>query len=190
MPPGHYKQVLLAIRIMQSYVMLISSKVRGRKSLQESAVSLFLFHATAVSLTRWPSLGFLLLIAFVVCDDCVDSFGEDVVNPAHFFTAALHIAGTHLSRNGHSLLLSDRGQSLGFEEVDTGSFCSKIRLEADEDERSIWAEMENFGVPLEPYVSTRSSTHQERSSYLVHNIFKGVWAIDGKADKQEICLRV
>jgi hypothetical protein len=44
--------------------------------------------------------------------------------------------------------LSHRGQSLGFKEINAGSFRSEVGLEANEDKRSVRAEMENLGTPL------------------------------------------
>jgi hypothetical protein len=48
----------------------------------------------------------------------------------------------------HSLLLSHRGQSLGFEEVNAGTFRSEICFETDENEGSVRAEVKDLGVPL------------------------------------------
>lgn len=67
-----------------------------------------------------------LLVAGIVCYDCVDGLLEDLVDADHFFTAALHVAGVHLPRYAHALLGGDGCETLGFEEVDTGAFRAEI----------------------------------------------------------------
>ena len=118
------------------------------RSLQESAIPLLLLHTTAIRLSRSCPELMLLLISLVICDNRVDCFIEDLVNTSHLFTTAFHITCSHLPSYGHSLLLSDRGQALGFEEVDACAFGSKIGLEANKEKRSVRAEMEDFRVPL------------------------------------------
>ena len=78
---------------------------------------------------------------------------------------------------------------MGFKKVDAGSFSSKIRLEADEDEGSVRAKMEDFGVPLS-FVLAQERLDIGWRPHLVHDIFQRVGAIDGEADKQEVGLRV
>jgi hypothetical protein len=163
---------------------------RGRGSLQDFAAPLLLLlHTAAVSLTGWSFLRFLLLVTLVVCDNCVDGFEENLVNPSHLFAATLHVACSHLPSHCHALFLSDWGQPLGFEEVDAGTFGSKIRLETNEDKRSVGAEMKDFGVPLQALLAQGLSSIKQ-TSYLVHDVFKGVGTVDSKANKQKICLRV
>lgn len=98
-------------------------------TLQESATALLLFRDHYTLRTRgtgW-SIGWWwcgLLIASIINDNCVDSFGKDFLHTGHFLTTTLHISSSHLSCNGHPLLGGDGGKTLGFKEIDTGSFCS------------------------------------------------------------------
>jgi hypothetical protein len=55
----------------------------------------------------------------------------------------------HLLGDGHALVAGDGGQALGFEHVDAGALVAEVGLEPDEDEGCVWAEMEDFGVPLD-----------------------------------------
>ena len=91
------------------------------------------------------------MIALVVCHNGIDSFEEDFVNAGHLLAATLHVTCSHFLSDRHSLLCCDRGQALRFEKVDACAFRSKVRFETDEDERSVGAEMEDFGVPLWMY---------------------------------------
>lgn len=83
----------------------------------------------------------MLLVALIICNNGVDRVVEDLVDARHLFTAAFHVSSSHLASDGHPLFLSDRCQSLGFEEIDTRSFRSKIRLESYKDEGGVGAEM-------------------------------------------------
>ena len=132
---------MLALPIMQSYVMLISLNGRRRRSLQESAVPLLSFHTAGVGLAGSSLRLLLLLVALVICDDCVDCVVEDLVDSVHLLATALHITRSHLLGNGHALFLRNGGESLSFEEVDACTFASKIGLQANEDKRSVRAEV-------------------------------------------------
>lgn len=90
----------------------------------------------------------LLLVTPIVGDNCVDCFVEDVLDAAHLLAAAFHVSGSHLSSDRHTLLLGNRCKTLGLEKIDTGSLCSEIRLEANQDERCVGAEVQDLGVPL------------------------------------------
>jgi hypothetical protein len=90
----------------------------------------------------------LLLVTWIVCDDYVDCFVEDLIDTSHLLAATFHVTSPHFPSDGHPLLLGDGRQALGFEKVDTASFCSKVRLETDKDKRCIWAKMQNLRIPL------------------------------------------
>jgi hypothetical protein len=90
----------------------------------------------------------VLLVTSIIGDNGIDCHIEDIVHAAHLLAAALHVSCSHLLCYSHSLLLSHRGQSLGFEEVNAGTFRSEICFETDENERSVRAEVKDLGVPL------------------------------------------
>jgi hypothetical protein len=46
------------------------------------------------------------------------------------------------------LMVCDGSKSLSSEEVDAGALVAQVGLEAEEDDGSGWAEMEDFGIPL------------------------------------------
>ena len=79
---------------------------------------------------------------------CVHGKIKDFMYAQHLFAAAFDVGGTHLSCDILALLLRDRSQALGLEEVYTGAFGAKVRFEADEHEGSRRTEMEDFGIPL------------------------------------------
>ena len=106
--------------------MIVNGKGRGVRSSEESAVPL-LFPHTAGGLTGSSTLRLLLLLVIsIILDNNVDSFCEDLCDTSHFLATALHISRSHLLRYCHSLLLCDRCQTLCLEELDAGSFCSKV----------------------------------------------------------------
>lgn len=82
------------------------------------------------------------------CDDGVDGGFEDFVHTRHFLAAALHVEGVHLLGDGLTLGGSNRCQALSLEQVDAGALVAEIGLEAAQDDRCAWAEMEDFRVPL------------------------------------------
>lgn len=86
----------------------------------------------------------------VVGDDGQDGPLKDLLDALHLLTAALHILRAHLLRDGQALLRRYRREALRLEHVDARLLVAQIRLEADEDERCVWAEVEDFGVPLFP----------------------------------------
>ena len=96
----------------------------------------------------------------VVSDDSEDSALEDLVHATHLLAAALHVLGVHLLSDGHALLRSDGCEPLGLEHVDAGLLVAEVRLEADENEGRVWAEMEHLRVPLRE-VSARPAVCKE-----------------------------
>lgn len=80
----------------------------------------------------------------------VDCCVEDFVNAGHFFRGAFHVHGAHLLRNLLALLLCDRCQALGFEELDAGAFMSEVGLQAAEDYGCCRTKVQDFRVPLLP----------------------------------------
>lgn len=122
---GHVSIVLVAGRVV--------------KSLEKSTVPLLLPHTAGQ--TRWRGFIGTLLVALIVCNNGVNGVVEDVVDSRHLLAAAFHIASSHLLSDSHPLFFGDGCQSLCFEEINTGSFCSKIRLESHEDEGCVGAEM-------------------------------------------------
>ena len=79
----------------------------------------------------------------------IDCSIEDLVHTTHLLRRALHVQSTHFLRNSLALCLCDWGQTLCFEELDTLAFMSEVGFEAAEDYGCGWAEVEDFGVPLE-----------------------------------------
>lgn len=71
-----------------------------------------------------------------------------LVYAAHLLAAALHISRTHLLCDGQALFLGNWGEALGLEEINASAFGAEVRLEANENEWGVRAEMENFGIPL------------------------------------------
>jgi hypothetical protein len=110
-----------------------------RISQDRTAASPSLLHAHAA--TGWAALG-------LVADCHGDGEFEDFVYAGHFFAAAFHVLGAHAFRYCCALLGGYGGETLGLEEVNAGAFCSEVRLETDEDERGLWAEMKDLGIPL------------------------------------------
>ena len=74
------------------------------------------------------------------------------MHPCHLLARALNIRCPHLPSNVLALLLRDRRQALGFEEIDAGAFGAEVGFQANEDEGRGGAEVEDFGVPLEEKV--------------------------------------
>ena len=70
------------------------------------------------------------------------------MHATHLFTGTLNVRCPHLPRNALSMLLRDWGQTLSLEEVNAGAFRAEIGFQADQDERSGGAEVQDFGVPL------------------------------------------
>jgi hypothetical protein len=86
--------------------------------------------------------------AFSLGDDSVNGDLEDLVDTSHLFTTAFHVEGAHLLGNSLTLMVCDGSKSLSSEEVDAGALVAQVGLEAEEDDGSGWAEMEDFGIPL------------------------------------------
>lgn len=137
-------------------------------SLKERAVSLLplLDNAAVSSLRRLggvptlapsavalavPALNPLLLgagVPRVIRDHNFDGLHKDVVDAVHLLAAALHILCAHLPRHRHALLLRDGREPLRFEKVDACSLGAEVGLQANEDERRVWAKVQDLGVPL------------------------------------------
>lgn len=67
----------------------------------------------------------------------------------HLFAAAFNVCRPHLTCDILALLGGDRGQALRLQEIDAGAFVAEIRLEANKEQGRCWAEMKDFGIPLE-----------------------------------------
>jgi len=119
---------------------------RSIRSLQDFAAPLFLPDRS--SLTCSGVLRLILLITSIIGYNCIDCLVEDLIDTGHLLAAALHVARSHLVCYCHSLLLGHWCQALCFEKVNARSLHSQIRLEANEDKRSIRAEVKNLGIPL------------------------------------------
>lgn len=98
---------------------------RGRRSSEESAVPLLLSHDRVLSIlcSRGCCCWLLSLIALIIGNNSVDGHLEYLVNADHLLATALHISRAHLLSNRHTLLLGNRSQALGLEEVNACSFC-------------------------------------------------------------------
>ena len=59
---------------------------------------------------------------------------------------------------------------MSLEEVDARSLGAQVRLEANEDEWSSWAEVENFRVPLDE-CQLRALFLKADVSHLIHYVF-------------------
>lgn len=136
--PKNYRQRSV---VCKSLIMLVlySYQLWERKRLKVSTVPFPLLRSP--QLTRWQCIGLSLLVTSIICNYCTDCFVEYLVDTGHLLAAAFHIAGPHLPRNCHALLLGDRSKALGLKKIDAGSFCSKVGLQADENERGIRAKV-------------------------------------------------
>lgn len=121
-------------------------------ALQKAAIPLLLLHHHPARST----LRGLRCVPPVAGHDDLDCLLEDFVDAAHLLAAALHVSRAHLLGDCHALLLGDGGEALGLEEVDTGALGAEIGLETNEHEGGVWAEMEDFGVPLRLRVSIQN----------------------------------
>lgn len=127
-------------------------------------------------------------------DSGVDGQLEHLFYTFHLFAAAFNVSSTHLSSNSLALFGCDGRQTLGLEEVDANAVGPQVRLEANENEWGGGAEMEDFRVPLRamsdlPY-RDQKKLDPRWMTYLVHDILKGVGAVDSEADENEVGLRV
>lgn len=99
--------------------------------------------------TPGAAVGDLLLEHFLVVGyHSENGLLENLLDALHFLATALHVLGAHSLRHGQALFGGDWCETLGFEHVDACFLVAQIRLEADEDEGCVGAEMEDFGVPL------------------------------------------
>lgn len=73
---------------------------------------------------------------------------KDLLDALHLLAAALHVLRTHLLGHGQPLLRGDGREALCLEHVDARLPVAQVRLEADEDEGRVGAEVQDFGVPL------------------------------------------
>jgi hypothetical protein len=69
-----------------------------------------------------------------------------------------------------ALFWRDWCQSLSLEEVNACSLGAQVRLEANKDEWSSWAEVENFRVPLDEG-QLRALLPTVGLSHLIHHVF-------------------
>lgn len=144
--------------------------------------------ASVISVTAVP--------AFLDTDDGVDGQFEDLVYTTHLLTAALHILCSHALSHRLTLLGRHRGQTLSFEQFDTGALCAEVRLQTDQDKGGGGAEMEYLGVPLVPKVSLDPYRRAQiyyilgSGTYLVHYILQGDRAVDGEAHEEKVCFGV
>lgn len=102
---------------------------------------------SAISAILLTFSGFLLSLD-VLTDDRIYCQLKHLMYARHLFTAAFDVHCSHLPRNALSLLFCDRRKTLGLEKINTGTFCAKVGLESNEDERSGGAKVEHFGIPL------------------------------------------
>jgi hypothetical protein len=93
-----------------------------------------------------------------------------LVHTFRLFGTTLYVGSTHPIRYCLALFWRDWCQSLSLEEVDARSLGAQVRLEANEDEWSSWAEVENFRVPLDES-QLRGVASKVELSYLVHHVF-------------------
>lgn len=100
----------------------------------------------------------LISLSLLLCLDlssncCIHRQFEKLVNARHLFATAFNVHGAHLFRDILALLWCYWRQTLGLEKIDTCALGAEVRLEADENERSGWAEVENLRVPLSTFIS-------------------------------------
>lgn len=91
-------------------------------------------------------MGFLVFP--IIGDDRQDGLFKDLVYTSHLLAAALYVLGAHLAGNGAALLLGHGREALCLEHVDARFLEAEIGLEAHENQRSVGAEVEDFGIPL------------------------------------------
>ncbi len=135
--------------VQSSFVSCRYRKVRSKSDSKHLAHALLLLLDDHPRLMGHAVSGREPLVTPVVGDHDIDGLRQDLVDAEVLLAAAFHVSGLHLLGDAHALLARDGRESLGFEEVDAGSFVAEIRLEADEDERGVGAEMQDFRVPLE-----------------------------------------
>lgn len=126
---------------------------------------------------------------FFILHDRVNRQGKHVLNSAHLLAAAFNVGGVHLAGDGLALLWCDRCQALRAQEVDTSTLVPQVRLKTNEDKGGRGAKVKYFGIPL-PSLANRSIVLFNAYAYLVHHILERDGAVNGEADKQEVCLRV
>ena len=89
-----------------------------------------------------------LEVAWISGHHGFDSMLKDLINAIIFFAAALHVLGLHMLRDRQPLLRGDWLQALGLQEVNAGALGAEVRLEANEEDGAVWAEVRNLRVPL------------------------------------------
>ena len=77
---------------------------------------------------------------------------------------------------------------MSFEELDAGSFASKVGLETAEDDWSCWAEVKDFWIPLDGVRSHIGEFTTE--TYLVEHVLERIWAVNCEADEEQIRFRI
>lgn len=83
-----------------------------------------------------------------MANSCVDCHIKDLVDTTHLFAAAFDIGSAHLLRYTLALLWRYGCQTLSFEEINAGALVAEIGFEADKDQRSCWAKVKDFWIPL------------------------------------------
>ena len=143
------------------------------------------------STTALLSIFALLLHLYLLPHGGIDSELEDFVDAGHLLATAFHVRGTHLPCYVLALFLSDGSQALGLEELDACALVAEIGLETDEDEWSRGTEMEDFGIPLDLLLLTALFwQYCFLETYLVHDVFERIGAVDGKANEEEVGLGI
>lgn len=113
---------LSCVVCIEVIIVVINHPCLHRSTLQDLARALLLLLNRTKASIFLPALRHTasppsrrLLIAGVVADNCEDGLVEDIINPNHLLTTALHIPRAHLLRNLLSLLLGDWGKALRFQ---------------------------------------------------------------------------
>jgi len=135
-------------------IVLVMSNAANQKLPLQNPASLLLdllglcTACCAVRTTTCPALHLVF-----ASDGSVHSKLKHVVDALHLLAATLNVSCAHSLCYSLTLLRSHRSQALSLEEINAGTFRSKVRLETDEDERRCGTEVKDFGVPLQDEVS-------------------------------------
>lgn len=91
---------------------------------------------------------FCLVARLFDLDSGIDSQFKHFGNTLLLLRRTLNVFGVHLLGNGFSLFRRYWCKTLCSKELNASTLRAKIGLEANKDQRSGWAEMKDFGVPL------------------------------------------
>lgn len=188
-----YRQSIQAVESAMSYRKHYRKERSTSQDLAGALLDLLRSAATHLASTgRWTVGAEALPLVFPALllrgDNRIDGHVEDAVHAPHLFAAAFDVRGVHSLRNGLALLWRHRREALGLEELDARPLISQVALQPHEDDGRCWTEVENLGVPLSGL--DRCICRIEYDTYLVHHILQRSRTVDGKAHKQEICLRI